>query len=182
MFEPRCRTLKRCAALSKIAARESTPLLSLIFLIASLRRKRPEWEWVCPSPVRSLKHMVVGFESKTTLHSAEPASASTCQRTVRVNRGRGAITLLAMTGGQYGGGLRCRCIFAASIHHVRSSAKRGNALSRALPPSPIGAPSAARLCAMGPTAIVLDTTTIPISESVPCQAVAARAPEIRPPE
>jgi hypothetical protein len=27
---------------------------------------------------------------------------------------------------QYGGGLRCRCIFAASIHHARSSAKRGN--------------------------------------------------------
>ena len=35
---------------------------------------------------------------------------------------------------------------------------------------------------MGPTAIVLETTTIPISESVPCQAVAARAPDRRPAE
>src|SRR4051794_7367752 len=182
MFEPHCRTLKRCAALSKIVARESIPLLSLIFLIASSRQKRPEWEWVCPSPVRSLKHMAVGFEWKTTLHSAEPASASTCQRTVQVNRRRGAITLLATTGGQYGGALRYRCIFAASIHHIRSSAKRGNALSRASPPAPVGAPLASRVCAMGPTAIVLETTTIPISESVPCQAVAARAPEKRPAE
>jgi hypothetical protein len=30
---------------------------------------------------------------------------------------------------------------------------------------------------MGPTAIARETTTIPISESVPCQAAAARAPE-----
>jgi hypothetical protein len=35
---------------------------------------------------------------------------------------------------------------------------------------------------MGPTAIVLETTTIPISESVPCHAVEARAPDKRPPE
>ena len=83
---------------------------------------------------------------------------------------------------QKGGCLRCRCIFAASTHHIRSSAKRVNARSRALPPSPIGAPSAARVCPMGPTAIVLETTTIPISESVPCQAVAARAPDKRPAE
>lgn len=34
----------------------------------------------------------------------------------------------------------------------------------------------------GPTPIVLETTTIPISESVPCQAVAALAPEKRPAE
>jgi hypothetical protein len=33
---------------------------------------------------------------------------------------------------------------------------------------------------MGPTAIVLETTTIPISESVPCQAVEARTPDKRP--
>src|SRR6478735_2808473 len=51
-----------------------------------------------------------------------------------------------------------------------------------LPPSPIGAPSTARVCPIGPTAIVLETTTIPISESVPCQAVAARAPDKRPAE
>jgi len=35
---------------------------------------------------------------------------------------------------------------------------------------------------MGPAAMVLETTTMPISESVPCQAVAARAPENRPAE
>ena len=52
----------------------------------------------------------------------------------------------------------------------------------ASPPAPVGVPSAARVCAIGPTAIVLETTTIPISESVPCQAVAARAPEKRPAE
>jgi hypothetical protein len=28
--------------------------------------------------------------------------------------------------------------------------------------------------------MVLDTTTMPISDSVPCQAVAARAPDSRP--
>ena len=71
---------------------------------------------------------------------------------------------------QYGGGLRCRCIFAASTHHGRSSAKRGNARSSALPPSPIGSPHR-RVCPIGPTAIVLEITTIPISESMPCQAV-----------
>ena len=38
------------------------------------------------------------------------------------------------------------------------------------------------VCAIGPTAIVLDTTTMPISDSVPCHAVAARAPESRPAE
>src|ERR1700722_6012483 len=83
---------------------------------------------------------------------------------------------------QYGGSLRCRCIFAASTHHIRSAAKRGNARSRAAPLSPVGTPSAARVCPMGPTAIVLETTTIPISDSVPCQAVAARAPDTRPAE
>src|SRR6516165_8339610 len=67
--------------------------------------------------------------------------------------------------------------FMNSTHHIRSSAKRGNALARALPLSPVGVPSAVRVCAMKPTAIVLETTTIPISESVPCQTVAARAPD-----
>ena len=38
------------------------------------------------------------------------------------------------------------------------------------------------VCAIGPTAIVLEITTMPISESVPCQASAARAPEKRPAE
>ena len=71
---------------------------------------------------------------------------------------------------QYGGFFRSRCAFAASIHHARSSAKRGNACASALPPSPIGLPSADSVCAIGPTAIVLEITTMPISDSVPCQA------------
>ena len=58
----------------------------------------------------------------------------------------------------------CRWAFAASTHHMRSSAKRGKARSRAFPPSPIGSPSADSVCPMGPTAIVLETTTMPISE------------------
>ena len=33
---------------------------------------------------------------------------------------------------QYGGALRCRCALAASTHHMRSSAKRGNALFKRL--------------------------------------------------
>jgi hypothetical protein len=85
-------------------------------------------------------------------------------------------------GSQYGGCFLARCAFAASIHHVKSSAKRGNACSSALPPSPIGLPSTERVCAIGPAAIVDETTTMPISESVPCQAVAARAPAMRPAE
>ena len=36
--------------------------------------------------------------------------------------------------------------------------------------------------ATGPTASVLDTTTMPISDKVPCQATAALTPEKRPPE
>src|SRR5215813_10538289 len=96
-----------------------------------------------------------------------------------VGSGCGAIALPRY---QYGGGLRRRCAFAASTHHMRSSAKRGNARSSAWPASPTGSPSVDKVCPMGPTAIVLETTTIPISESVPCQAVAARAPDKRPPE
>ena len=46
----------------------------------------------------------------------------------------------------------------------------------------IGLPSTVKLCEIGPTAIVLEITTMPISDSVPCQAVAARAPEMRPAE
>src|SRR3984957_2469785 len=84
--------------------------------------------------------------------------------------------------GQYGGALRCRWAFAASTHHMRSSTRRGNARWSASPPSPTDWPSADKLCPMGPTAIVLETTTMPISESVPCQAVAARAPDKRPAE
>jgi hypothetical protein len=72
--------------------------------------------------------------------------------------------------------------FAASTHQVKSSAKCRNAPCRALPPSPIGLPSGDSDCEIGPTAIVLDTTTMPISDNVPCQAVAARAPEKRPAE
>jgi len=83
---------------------------------------------------------------------------------------------------QYGGGFRARCACAASTHHVRSSAKRGNARASALPPSPIGLPSADKVCPIGPAEIVDDTTTMPISDSVPCQAVAARAPAKRPAE
>ena len=36
--------------------------------------------------------------------------------------------------------LRSRCALAASIHHTRSSANRGNACASALPASPIGSP------------------------------------------
>ena len=39
-----------------------------------------------------------------------------------------------------------------------------------MPASPIGLPSGDSDCAIGPTAIVLDTTTTPISDNVPCQA------------
>ncbi len=81
-------------------------------------------------------------------------------------RGQGRVSAVLNTGGAF----RARCALAASTHQVRSSAKRGNARSSALPPSPIGALSADSDCAIGPTLIVLDTTTIPISESVPCQA------------
>src|SRR6476646_2441461 len=70
---------------------------------------------------------------------------------------------------QYGGGLYCRCTFAASTHHRRSSAKRGNARSSNWPASPAGSPSADRACPIGPTAIVLEITTIPISEGDLCQ-------------
>src|SRR5262245_15030663 len=83
---------------------------------------------------------------------------------------------------QYGGALRWRCAFAASTHQSRSSAKRGNARSSAWPFSPTAAPSGDKVCAMGPTAMVLEITTIPISERVPCQAVADRAPDKRPAE
>src|SRR6267154_27472 len=83
---------------------------------------------------------------------------------------------------QYGGCFFSRCAVAASIHHARSSANRGNACASALPPSPVGLPSADKVWPIGPAAIVDDTTTIPISDSVPCQAVAARAPAKRPAE
>src|SRR5258706_5911735 len=83
---------------------------------------------------------------------------------------------------QYGGFFRARCAFAASIHQARSSAKRGNDRASALPASPIGLPSSDKVCAIGPAAIVLEITTMPISESVPCQAKAARAPGKRPAE
>src|SRR5215212_8554631 len=83
---------------------------------------------------------------------------------------------------QYGGFFFSRCALAASIHHARSSAKRGNACDSALPPSPAGLPSSESVCAIGPTAIELEITTMPISESVPCQARAARTPEKRPAE
>ena len=83
---------------------------------------------------------------------------------------------------QYGGGFLARCAFAASIHQLRSSANLGNARSSALPPSPIGSPCSDSDCAIGPAAIVDEITTMPISESVPCHAVAARTPEKRPAE
>src|SRR5215204_5528472 len=83
---------------------------------------------------------------------------------------------------QYGGFCFSRCALAASIHHARSSAKRGNACDSALPPSPAGFPSSESVCAIGPAAIELEITTMPISESVPCQASAARTPEKRPAE
>src|SRR5438477_341439 len=70
----------------------------------------------------------------------------------------------------------------AALQHDRSSANRGKAASSALPPSPIGLPSADSVCVIGPAAMVLEITTMPISESVPCQASAARTPEKRPAE
>src|SRR5258705_9165008 len=83
---------------------------------------------------------------------------------------------------QYGGFFRARCALAASIHQARSSANRGNDCASALPASPTGLPSSDKVCAIGPTAIVLEITTMPISESVPCHVSAARAPEKRPAE
>src|SRR5690349_23335480 len=83
---------------------------------------------------------------------------------------------------QYGGFFRARCAFAASTHQVKSSAKRGNAPASALPPSPIGLPSSESVCEIGPAEIVDDTTTMPISDSVPCHITAARAPAKRPAE
>ena len=81
---------------------------------------------------------------------------------------------------QYGGFFLSRCAFAASTHHV-SRLRSGERCSSALPPSPIGLPSADSVCAIGPTAMVLETTTMPISESVPCHARGAGA-EKRPAE
>ena len=81
---------------------------------------------------------------------------------------------------QYGGFFRVRCAFAASTHQVRSSANRGKAFASALPPSPIGLPSSESVCTTGPAEMVEDTTTMPISESVPCHITAARAPAKRP--
>src|SRR5258708_35144356 len=66
-------------------------------------------------------------------------------------------------GFQYGGALWARCAFAASVHHDRSSAKRGNARSSSFPTSPIGLPSASRVLAIRPTVSLLAITTIPIS-------------------
>src|SRR5204862_4703197 len=83
---------------------------------------------------------------------------------------------------QNGGFFRARCAFAASIHHEKSSANRGNACSSALPPSPVGLPSSESDCAIGPTATVDEITTMPISDKMPCHAMAARAPENRPAE
>src|SRR4051794_14508674 len=72
--------------------------------------------------------------------------------TLRCNRGEEQIVIL--TPDQYGGFLFSRCALAASIHHARSSAKRGNACDSALPPSPVGLASSLSVCAIGPTAIV----------------------------
>ena len=63
------------------------------------------------------------------------------------------MTASSKRGPQYGGAFLARCIFAASIHQLRSSAKRGNACSSAFPPSPIGLPSADSVCEIGPAAI-----------------------------
>ena len=58
-----------------------------------------------------------------------------------------------------------------------------SALSRAtVSLLPVGSPSADRVWPICPTAMVLETTIIPISDSVPCQAVADRAPPRRPAE
>src|SRR5262249_33599813 len=83
---------------------------------------------------------------------------------------------------QYGGGLRARCVLAASLHQKRSSAKRGNAWSSDDPAAPTGLPSAVNASAIGPTWSVLEITIMPISDNVPCQSRADRAPAIRPAE
>src|ERR1700720_2830538 len=116
-----------------------------------------------------------------TRHSPRPLRAKN-SRTTRAHRAAGARRYVLRASHQYGGFFFSRWVFAASTHQARSSAKRGNAASSALPPSPSGLPSADKICAIGPTAIVLEITTMPISESVPCHAIAARAPEIRPAE
>ena len=70
-----------------------------------------------------------------------------------------------MTGDQYGGSLRCRGIFAYPPHQIvgkarkRSFERLGALTRRAI---------SVEVCAMGPTAIVLESTIL-ISESVPCR-------------
>ena len=83
---------------------------------------------------------------------------------------------------QYGGAFFARCALAASTHHERSSAKPTKACSRCFPSSPIGSPLSDKVLEIGPTDSELDTTIIPISDNMPCQAVAACAPAKRPPE
>src|SRR5262249_6284539 len=83
---------------------------------------------------------------------------------------------------QYGGFLRSRCALAACVHHARSSAKRGNAPSSASPGFPVGSPLTSSVSEIGPTESVLETTTIPISDKVPCQVKLDLAPAMRPAE
>src|SRR5699024_8523202 len=83
---------------------------------------------------------------------------------------------------QYGGARRAFCKRAASAHHVRSSAKRAKLRSSDLPAASRGWPWSSRVFAIGPTSTVLEITTMPISDRVPCQAAFARAPPRRPAE
>src|SRR3546814_3152410 len=86
----------------------------------------------------------------------------------------------ARSDAQYGGALRVRCIFAASVHHARSSAKRGNAFCSDSPGLPIGAACSSSVCEIGPTASVLEITTMPISDNVLFHAMPERTPDNRP--
>src|SRR5262249_52993882 len=83
---------------------------------------------------------------------------------------------------QYGGAFCSRCARAASLHPARASANREKLRSRETPAAPIGCPPASSVLAIRPTAIVLEITTMPISERMPCQTPAARTPEKRPAE
>jgi hypothetical protein len=53
-------------------------------------------------------------------------------------------------------------------------ANLGKGRASALQPSPIGSPFSDSVCEIGPSAIVLEITTIPISESVLATRAAAR--------
>ena len=86
---------------------------------------------------------------------------------------------------QYGGALRWRCSRAAlgPATPGRPAKARGRRSAATSPPARSRCPSASSVCpAISPTPSVLETTTIPISDRIPCRMVADRTPEKRPAE